>query len=202
MNTVIGIDEAGRGPVLGPMVIAAVKWNDEVERYTSDANVKVDDSKNLSESARLKSADFLRNNVEYRICSVPAWVLSQPKVTIPQVEARIISSLLETLNGQEILSDALGSGNKAHQWIKNSWPAREFSFESGADERYPSVSAASILAKVTRDQAIETLKDHWGELGSGYPSDPKTKEWIQSWASKEKSWPPFVRTSWSTIRNI
>lgn len=198
----IGIDEAGRGPVLGPMVIGVVEWSHSINELLENHGLTLTDSKDMSQQDREETATFLKNHVNYRIGSIPAWVIAKNKVSIPQVEARVICSLLKTLDGKQVVSDALGSGNQAHRWIKNHRSERSFTFESGADKKYPSVSAASVLAKVERDRTIEHLTVRWGNIGSGYPSDPKTRNWLESWNSEKTDWPPFVRTNWSTIDKI
>ncbi len=202
MNRRIGIDEAGRGPVLGPMVVALVDWPRNLDSTDYPSDVRIADSKDLNPSQRLRTARYLKKRTDYRICSIPAWVVAQTKTTIPQVEARVISECLRTLPNRQVYCDALGSGSRAHQWIRNHRTGQSFVFESGADDRYPWVSAASILAKTTRDRAIDHLSSSYGELGSGYPSDPKTQEWLARWYDKQDSWPSFVRTNWSTIQNL
>jgi ribonuclease HII len=202
MGTVLGIDEAGRGPVLGPMVLAVVRWSEELEEECRKQNLRIADSKKLSENLRQKTAEYLREHATYRICSVPAWVIARDGHSIPQLEARVLSATLGTLESSTVISDALGSGQKAHDWIRQDWPDRSFAFESGADDRYPSVGAASILAKVARDRALKSLRQDWGELGSGYPSDPATKEWLEEWSRTNRPWPPFVRTNWSTVQRL
>jgi len=70
--------------------------------------------------------------------------------------------------------------------------------EHHADEKYPVVSAASIIAKVTRDQRIDEIKELHGEFGSGYPSDPRTIRFLKDWFRRKGSFPDFVRRSWKT----
>ncbi len=72
--------------------------------------------------------------------------------------------------------------------------------ENFADARHPPVSAASILAKVHRDSAIEKLKQKYGDLGSGYPHDERTIAFLKEWLILNKSFPPFVRKSWITAQ--
>jgi ribonuclease HII len=74
--------------------------------------------------------------------------------------------------------------------------------ESKADDRYPVVASASILAKVERDHAIDELKEKWGDFGSGYPSDSKTIRFLRQIYQKDKTFPPCVRQTWGTIRKI
>ena len=74
--------------------------------------------------------------------------------------------------------------------------------EHRADVKYVVVGAASILAKVYRDNAINTLREKYGDLGSGYSSDPKTRQFLTTWLREKKSLPPFVRKSWKTVKRI
>ncbi|WP_407704652.1 ribonuclease HII [Thermococcus thermotolerans] len=74
--------------------------------------------------------------------------------------------------------------------------------EHRADDKFVPVSAASILAKVTRDRAIEKLKEEYGEIGSGYPSDPRTRKFLEEYYKEHGDFPPIVRRSWKTLRKI
>lgn len=202
MSPIVGIDEAGRGPVLGPLVIGIVEWSPDVGSELASRDLTLRDSKKLTPEQRSETYEYLRRSVKYSLCSIPAWVIARPDETIPQLEARVINQALQNFDGHDVYSDALGSGDRAHRWIRNEYPDRSFRFESGADDTYPAVSAASVLAKVTRDRAMESLEASWGDLGSGYPSDPYTREWLDRWSDKGSDWPCFVRTNWSTVRTI
>ncbi|TFG11314.1 MAG: ribonuclease HII, partial [Promethearchaeota archaeon] len=74
--------------------------------------------------------------------------------------------------------------------------------EHKADEKYPIVSAASIVAKYERDSIIARLRAIYGDFGSGYTSDRKTIDFMRNWIIKNKSFPPFVRRSWETAKNL
>jgi ribonuclease HII len=71
--------------------------------------------------------------------------------------------------------------------------------EHHADVKFPVVSAASIIAKVTRDRAIAALAKKYGEIGSGYPADPVTIRFLETWIAEHGSPPPIARKSWKTI---
>jgi ribonuclease HII len=68
--------------------------------------------------------------------------------------------------------------------------------------KYPIVSAASILAKVRRDTVISELKRLYGDFGSGYPSDPKTVNFLREWILKNRGDLPILRRSWGTFRRV
>ncbi len=77
--------------------------------------------------------------------------------------------------------------------------APELVAENRADARFPVVSAASILAKVLRDRRIQAMRAEYGEIGSGYPSDPKTKAFLEQWMAQHATPPPIARASWGTF---
>jgi ribonuclease HII len=74
--------------------------------------------------------------------------------------------------------------------------------EHKADRKYPIVSAASIVAKVKRDSEISKLWEEYGNFGSGYVTDPVTIRFLKEWRRKRRDYPPMVRRSWKTIREI
>jgi len=78
----------------------------------------------------------------------------------------------------------------------------EIIVEHKADLNYPIVSAASIFAKVRREERMEELRQEYKNIGSGYPSDPLTQTFLKDWFKVHKSWPDFVRQSWSTIAQL
>ena len=200
MEESLGIDEAGRGPVFGPLVVGMVAGDlSEVP-----AGIRLEDSKKLSPAQREKSAHFIRESCVWQVHYIPAAVISFSELPLQHLEARVISAALANFALHiPVYVDALGSGRAAENWVRLAHPERKIRFEKKADERYKIVSAASILAKLARDRVIEKLKKRWGEIGSGYPSDPKTQDWLELRAQEsEVDWPAFVRLNWKTIRRF
>jgi ribonuclease HII len=74
--------------------------------------------------------------------------------------------------------------------------------EHAADETYPVVAAASILAKVTRDAHVADLAATYGDVGSGYPGDPTTREFLHEFVGEQNRLPDCARTSWQTSRDV
>jgi len=64
------------------------------------------------------------------------------------------------------------------------------------------VSAASIIAKVIRDKEIEMIKREFEKIGSGYPSDKKTMEFIRTCIIDQNNCPSFIRKSWKPVKNL
>ncbi len=81
-------------------------------------------------------------------------------------------------------------------------PAVDLAAEHGADERHPIVAAASVIAKVERDARIRALETEYGPLGSGYPSDPVTREFLAGYVSDHGDLPPCARASWKTCDDV
>jgi ribonuclease HII len=80
--------------------------------------------------------------------------------------------------------------------------ACEIVSEHHADSTYPVVSAASIVAKVTRDKEITKLAKKYGKIGSGYPSDPETVAYLVSYIDEHRVSPPIARKSWKTVSTL
>jgi ribonuclease HII len=197
-STRIGVDEAGRGPVVGPLCVAAVYW-DDVEWPESLA---LRDSKKMSAEQREKAYERITARLPHAISMVPPWLIGHSSRALPRLEAEEIAKMLGRFPDGELICDRLSTGEAIHEFLRDRCPGRECRFESEADDRYPPVSAASVLAKVTRDRAMDRLADDWGTIGSGYPSDARTREWLTEWYRDNRAWPPIVRTSWSTTRDI
>ena len=101
--------------------------------------------------------------------------------------------------------DTLGDPSRHKEKLKGKFPGLEFVVESKADVTYPVVSAASIVAKVTRDREIRRQCEEMGgqeDLGSGYPSDPATKEWLTKHVDSVFGFPSLVRFSWATVNRL
>lgn len=206
---ITGIDEAGRGPVIGPMVIACVSIPkdkfDEMNKLLLSIGVK--DSKLLSKRKR----EELFSELMHHLPSVIVAYIS-PKIideyTIRNeynwLEAKVISKLLSLVSNTETAYiDAPSSSEdferKIRRCLMGEFP-RELVVEKQADKKYSIVSAASIVAKVLRDRAIKKIKEELKiDFGSGYPSDPKTREALPIIL---KIKPEIVRKSWKTIRRL
>lgn len=201
---VVGIDEAGRGPVVGPMVVAAVALKEEDLSLLLKLNVK--DSKKLLPKTREKLFYKIIENVEKTIIiivnppTIDYYVNSRESLT--ELEANVFSQAINELKPDIIYIDAASTDSRKFQRrIENKLKQANVKIicEHKADEKYLPVSAASIIAKVMRDSLISSIKRFLGELGSGYPSDPITKNFIKNLeiVAKNKN---FFRISWKTIK--
>jgi ribonuclease HII len=195
--------------VIGPLVIAGVSVKKKRIHELEAAGVK--DSKMLTPGQRTRLTPIIRQIVE-RISitelapeEIDEFVLRGRKLRkLNYLEARAMARVIEKLDPAIAYVDASDVRTERFaQHIQEQLSKRvRIVSEHHADEKYPVVSAASIIAKVTRDQRIEELERQYGEFGSGYPSDQRTVCFLEDWIKKHGSLPAFVRKSWKTIRRI
>lgn len=197
---ICGIDEAGRGPVFGDLVIAGLACEPEEEEKLRELGVK--DSKALSPSRREKLYDALVHGYPYKVVIITPSQLDRlrQRYSLNDIEATAFADILNRLRPAKAYLDCASASQK--KFTRAVEAGLRFGcdlvVEHKADERYPVVSAGSIIAKVTRDKGIKTLAETYGSIGSGYPSDPATKEFLSRWIKEHRSYPPFARRSWKT----
>ncbi len=222
VTVVIGLDEAGRGPVLGPIVMAGVAVPD----IAIPASLGCTDSKLLSADRRRAIDRALRgtDGVAIAVRSIGAEELDRRRdagesLTAIEVAAfqSIVTELLQAPAG-EPPHDAVGATvivDAAHpdadafaKLLRPGLPkGTTIVSEHKADLNHPVVGAASIVAKVARDAALGELARRLERrlelpVGSGYPSDPITRAFLTEWWRRFRDWPEGTRTSWSTLREI
>ncbi len=198
---VLGIDEAGRGCVLGPLCIGAflaVDADDEVLLANGAT-----DSKKLSAKRRDAARLALDALGTWEVVRIEPSAIDAGNLNA--LEEQAIVALVRKYAPDKVIVDALGHPATIPRTIARlaaQCPPAEWLMEPKADGTYPVVGAASIFAKTTRDAALQAVKDEHGDLGSGYPSDPKTRGWLAEWHRAGKEWPSFVRTRWGTVRDL
>lgn len=216
---VLGVDEAGRGPVLGPMVYAICYC--PLSRLTDLEGLKVADSKTLTENERERlfakmeedgdfvgwALDILSPNL------ISTSMLGRVKYNLNSLSHDTAAGLIQYaldqgVNVTQVFVDTVGMPETYQARLQQRFPGIEVTVKAKADSLFPVVSAASIFAKVARDQAVknwqfvESLQDLDSDYGSGYPNDPKTKAWLRKHVDPVFGFPQFVRFSWSTAQAI
>jgi len=198
---ICGVDEAGKGAVLGPLVVAGVACRSDEEA----AAVGARDSKTLSPGRREEIyADIVARFPFATRTISPGEIDARPAHTlnlcIARAHAAVVSDLgpgLAILDACDVDAGRYGRTVAGHL----TRPCRIRSVHE-ADRIHPVVGAASIVAKVLRDRAIAGLAREHGDIGSGYPSDPVTIAWLREYLRKERAPPPFARASWATTRDL
>ncbi len=205
---IAGVDDAGRGSVIGPLVIAGVMV--EKETLPKLISLGVKDSKLLSPRRREKLEQEIKKLVlQFHIVKLsPAEIdlvgTRRRLRKLNRLEAHTMAMVIEALKPDIAYvdaSDVLAGRFREHIEEKLPFKIRIIS-EHKADATYPIVSAASILAKVERDRAIQELTEKYGDIGAGYPSDPETIRFLENWITKRGSYPDFVRKSWKPAQKV
>ncbi len=206
-SIVCGIDEAGRGPVIGPLILCGVCF--EESQLTFLKKIGVRDSKKLSPKRRKELAKTIKDKCfSFEIIKVSAKEIDKretDRITLNRLEELKMVDIINKLKPDVIYIDAVDVNEERFgKSIERSldYSPNKIVSKHRADDIFPIVSAASIIAKDTRDDVIDKFKQKYGEIGSGYPSDKRTTDFLRNWIKKNKNFPPFVRISWETTKKI
>ena len=206
---VAGVDEAGRGSVIGPLVVAGISIEENKISKLMDLGVK--DSKLLSPEKRATLAKQIRKLVmNCHVMFLSPLEIDRVVETgkrlyrLNRLEAQSMARVITILKPDVAYVDAADVvANRFGEHISENLDfTLKLVSEHKADLTYPVVSAASIIAKVERDQAIFHLQKKHGELGCGYPSDSTTINFLGNWIKKFGAYPDFVRKSWKTSKRL
>jgi ribonuclease HII len=206
---VAGVDEAGRGCVIGPLVVAGVAVKTENLQSLMDLGVK--DSKLLTAKKReALYPQIIQLTEKHHIMKLPPAQIdkvvrsSRTLHKLNRLEAQTMAKIIEVLHPDEVYVDAADVvenrfGNHIAELLR--FKVKIVS-EHKADRTYPVVSAASIIAKVQRDAEIEKLRAKYGDFGSGYLTDDKTMAFLKRLLDKQEDYPSCVRKAWKPAQRI
>jgi len=208
LRGIAGVDEAGRGPMIGPMVICGILVNSD--RLHELVEIGVKDSKILTHKRRLllkEKIEKVTSKIEIRTISAADIDRLRKRTTLNEIEVTEFASIAKALNPKEIYLDAADViaerfGSKIGELSGIASKGAKIVSEHKADAKYPIVSAASIIAKVDRDLAIERFHERYGDFGSGYPNDPKTIKFVRILVRDGEKLPSIIRKSWESVRRI
>ena len=204
-----GVDEAGRGSVIGPLIVAGIAISDDELPQLKDLGVR--DSKKLSPNRRRLLALLIRNIVRKVVVEEAApqvidSYVSKGKLNLLELELMV--RIISRLSADVVYIDAPDINVRRFTALLTKMLSEHYGLtgirviaEHEADVKFPVVSAASIIAKVYRDSRIADLHTTYGDFGSGYPSDPKTIRFLKDVLSRPSP-PPIIRRSWRTITRI
>ena len=204
---IAGVDEAGRGCVIGPLVVAGVAVKVENLHLLSELGVK--DSKLLTPKKREELyPEIIRLTEKYQTIMVLPYQIDKAVESarklhkLNRLEAQAMAQVIEALKPDEVYVDAADTvehrfRNHIQECLKIK--TRIIS-KHKADQIFPVVSAASIIAKVERDREIASLRLEYGDFGSGYLTDQKTMSFLRRLLEKNGEYPSFVRKSWKPAK--
>jgi ribonuclease HII len=194
----VGADEAGKGPVLGSMFAAAVRAPGAA---LPDG---LRDSKELTHQRRETLADRLRasDRIEIGLAEIPPGRIDDPGTDMNTLTVDAQADALGTVarDGDPVYVDAGDvDADRFGRRVGDQLAAEvDLSAEHGADARHQIVAAASIVAKIARDAHVADLAAEYGAVGSGYPGDPTTRSFLDSYVSEHGRLPDCARASWKT----
>ena len=203
----LGVDEAGKGPVLGPMIAAAVRAD------AADLPAGVADSKRLTPTKRESLADILRSTdgVDIGLGVVTVDEIDDPETDMNGLtvaaQVRAVAAVAEA--GDEAIVDAgdvseTRFGQRVTEGVASEGVEVTVTAEHGADDNHRLAAAASVVAKVERDRRMTAVGSDYdcGPVGSGYPSDPTTRAFLAAYVDRHGDLPACARQSWSTCEDV
>jgi len=209
MGSLIGVDEAGRGPVMGPLVVAGIKLDSEAQNAEL-TELGARDSKKVTPKRRQWLSSEFKKKFEFTIKVKSAKQIDEQrkKSTLNELEGTWFAEVITELNPDDdtmIYVDSADVNEERYaRYIKSNLnTGAKIISRHKADENYPIVAAASILAKVERDaQVVNIARELNVELGSGYPSDSITIKFLEKWIKEKGNLPPYTRHSWKTAQRL
>jgi ribonuclease HII len=201
---ICGVDEAGKGPVIGPLVVAAVA----VKNAKDIQDLGVKDSKQLNPIKRKELSNIIKDKFDYTIEIIEAEKVDEYRKQnrLNDLNREAFEKLISKLNPNVAYVDAADVnehrfGKQIKEKLTNENDTDIISMHK-ADEKIDVVAAASIIAKEAREEEIRRLKKEIGDFGSGYPSDERTIKFLKSFYADNGKWPIGTRKSWKTIERI
>jgi ribonuclease HII len=198
---VVGIDEAGRGSVIGPLVLCGVVIKENRIKYLE--RLKLKDSKKISPKRRVMLSRKIKKISEYHLVKITAQdidLLRSKEVNLNQIEKIAMKKIIGNSGAEKSIIDCIDiKPDRFKNEMESFFPDLEVIAEHNADDKYVVVSAASIVAKVERDMELAKIRKEYKNIGSGYPSDPKTIAFLKN---SFDNLPDCVRRSWATIRRL
>jgi ribonuclease HII len=204
MTKVLGIDEAGRGPVIGPLIIGGVM----IEEGKEETLGAVKDSKLLKHKDRVTLYHQITAHSEFKIIEVSPREIDEAldekntEMNLNWLEAHKQAEIINHFNPDKVIIDCPHPvPKKFEDYVKKLVHKKDIKYvvEHKADFNYPVCSAASIIAKVRREEEMARIQKQYGDTGPGYPANPKTQKFIKENWQKH---PEIFRKSWSTFKNI
>jgi ribonuclease HII len=203
-----GVDEAGRGPVIGPLVVAGVTLKDDSELIING----VRDSKKLSPNRREILARKIKDiAIKYEIVVIPAEDIDDMRkvITLNEIEVNAFVKVISKIEPKICYVDSADVNDKrfGNDILSQLSFKPDIISKHKADDIYPIVGAASILAKTRRDEEVRKIekvliKKLGLPLGSGYPADVITQKFLREWMNRFGDLPPYTRRSWKTAKNM
>lgn len=205
-----GVDEAGRGSIIGPLVIAGISIRKSKISKLRQMGVK--DSKMLTPKARANLFRLVMDMADSLCINIINCTIVDNNVflnRLNKLEAETMASVISNIQADKVYIDSCDVNAcrfrnyiESHLLLSSSSSKPKLYSMHHADSLNIVVSAASIVAKFVRDKQIQEIRNTHHNIGSGYPSDWKTMLFIRGWVSKYRCAPHFARKSWSPLKKM
>lgn len=169
----------------------------------------VKDSKKLSDKKRERLRDELDDLGETFLVEFTASNIDDLRdvMSLNEIELKGFAEVVDRAEPDEVFMDLPEPDGdrfigKVQDLMKTDIDL-DFTAEHGADDTFPVVSAASIVAKSARESHVEELHRKYGyDFKSGYPHDEPTIQFLKDYLKEKGELPPETRMSWSTAQRI
>ena len=204
VGAILGIDEAGRGAVLGPLVVAGVCIAEDGLSRLWELGAR--DSKLVPRARRRAVVGALAGaGARGRVVVIPASAVNGDNLT--SLELAAAASLVDRLTPERVVVDAPVAPLAVGRFIsalavRCAAPPPAIAAFPKADRDHPAVAAASLLAKVVRDAFVVALHRHYGDFGWGYPGEAKVQAFLAQWLAHHGRLPPICRTRWRSVQRL
>lgn len=205
-----GVDEAGRGSIIGPLVVAGISIRKS--KISKLRQIGVKDSKMLSPKSRANLFNLVMDMADSLCINIISCAMVDYSVflnRLNKLEAETMASVINSIQADKVYIDSCDVNPcrfrdyiESRLLLSSSSSKPKLYSMHHADSLNVVVSAASIVAKIVRDKQIQEIRNTHHNIGSGYPSDWKTMLFIREWVSKYKCAPHFARKSWSPLKKM
>ena len=206
---IAGLDEAGRGSLLGPLAVAVVAIRAEDQLRLLEMGAR--DSKKLSPRTRRRVAHDISGSTDAHALLIPHWTVDSSTRArggnLNLLEAVAFAKLICDVRPDVAIVDApdprpIRFGALVEDLARSAGCSVRIVARHHADARYVIVGAASVIAKVARDDAILRYCARYGSIGSGYPHDRRTLEFVNQWRYLWGDYPYIIRRAWTTLKVV
>lgn len=204
MTLILGIDEAGRGAVLGPLIVAGVAA--EARKAEALWQIGARDSKALSRPRRKTLLrELWQEGLRGRVLVIPPVAIDHKNLTCLEFQAMV--ELVQKLRPARVVLDPPVGPQAIPRFLCQFCQAVQMQAASvqafpKADAKNPVVATASILAKVVRDGYVGVLHKKFGDFGWGYPGEWRVQEFLRHWVEEHGELPSICRKRWRSVQSL
>lgn len=213
----IGLDETGKGEVIGHTVLAGVIFPksifSEFDLLIGPADTKKRHRFEYWDEIFRKLDSFRNSGFDFIVETIPPWHVDKFYINklMDVVYQRILSifSKKVQIENCRIVLDDYGVGPTLKRFLNSlGMQGAEIVVTTNSEDKYLETKTASLISKREREAVIKAINENplfqidGLSVGSGNAGDLQTLEWLKRWYTKNKQWPWFVKRSFKTVFEI